>query len=161
MGENNISSIIVEQDKAANTKQNLPSSILFLCTQNAVRSPMAAALLKKFTRNNIFIQSAGIATKDIDGFAVSVLKEVDIDISDHVSLSIENVAISSFDLVVCFSEMARNSAEEICRAVATELEFWPVYDPVNQTEKRTDQLEHYRKLRVQLDELLNKNFNIK
>ncbi len=159
MNKGNLSSEPTTETKVSD-KRKLPSSILFLCTQNAVRSPMAAALLKQLVTKKTFIQSAGIDPKEVNGFAITVLKEVKVDISDHVSLAVEAVALSSFDLVICFSKLAKQHAENICNTVATEFEFWPVYDPVNQAEKREEQLEHYRKLRVQLEELLEANFEI-
>ncbi|MBL1422059.1 MAG: low molecular weight phosphatase family protein [Alphaproteobacteria bacterium] len=144
----------------AETKHKLPTSILFLCSQNAVRSPMAAGIMKQLYGSKIAIDSAGIETKDIDGYAVSVMNEVDVDISQHVSVAIEANYMASFDLVICFSKAARGYAEDICRSVATEFEFWPVYDPVNQAETRTDQLVHYRKLRDELQDLLKNQFVI-
>ncbi len=148
-------------EAAKENKRKLPSSILFLCTQNAVRSPMAASIMQKLCGNKVFIDSAGVATKDVDGYAVAVMREIGIDISNHVSLSIEALSLPAFDLVICFSNEAKQYAEDICKTVATEFEYWPVYDPVNQAEGRSNQLEHYRKLRMQLDELLNTNFDIK
>lgn len=136
----------------------LPNSILFLCSQNAVRSPMAAGIMKNLYGRKLSIDSAGIATKDIDGYAVSVMNEINIDISQHVSLSIEAAYVTSFDVVVCFSESAKEFAENICRTVATQCLYWPVYDPVNQAENRVDQLVHYRKLRDQLLKMLKTKF---
>ncbi|PCI83969.1 MAG: low molecular weight phosphatase family protein [Hyphomicrobiales bacterium] len=144
----------------AETKFKLPSSILFLCSQNAVRSPMAAGIMKQLYGSKIAIDSAGIEAKDIDGYAVSVMNEVNVDISQHVSVAIEANYMASFDLVICFSKAARAYAEDICRSVATEFEFWPVYDPVNQAESRSDQLVHYRKLRDELQDLLKNHFVI-
>lgn len=108
-------------------KQDLPNSILFLCSQNAVRSPMAAGILKHSLGSQIAIDSAGIETKEIDGYAICVMNEIGIDISQHVSVAIEPNYMQSFDLVVCFSPSAKTYAEEICRSVATEFEYWPVY----------------------------------
>ncbi|MGL1920840.1 MAG: low molecular weight phosphatase family protein [Hyphomicrobiales bacterium] len=142
-------------------KLPLPSSILFLCSQNAVRSPMAAGIMKKLYGSQLAIDSAGVETKDIDGYAVTVMNEIDINLAQHVSAAIEPNYMASFDLVICFSKGARDYAQDICRAIATEFEFWPVYDPVNQAEDREEQLGHYRKLRDELDNLLKSKFVIK
>lgn len=58
-------------------------AILFVCTHNAVRSPMAAALLDNAKPKAYYIQSAGLDIQDIDGFAIAVLHEIDVDISTH------------------------------------------------------------------------------
>lgn len=144
----------------SDSKIPLPSSVLFLCSQNAVRSPMAAGIMKKLYGQQLAIDSAGVETKDIDGYAVTVMNEIDINLSNHVSVAIEPNYMTSFDLVICFSKTARDYAQETCRSVATEFEFWPVYDPVNQAEKRDDQLTHYRKLRDELEDLLKSKFVI-
>lgn len=149
-----------ESDLGDVDKRNLPSSILFLCSQNAVRSPMAAAIMRQIYGNKLATDSAGIETKDIDGYAVNVMSEIGIDISQHTPLVIDPNYMTSFDLVVCFSKTAKLYAQDVCRSVATELEYWPVYDPVNQAENRDEQLMHYRKLRDQLQNLLKTKFTI-
>lgn len=148
------------EDIDGGDKIKLPSSVLFLCTQNAVRSPMAAGIMKSEISDKIFIDSAGIQAIDIDGYAITVMDEIDIDISNHVSLSIEANTLAAFDLVVCFSNVANQYVKDICRTVATKFVYWPVYDPVNQAEKRDDQLIHYRQLRDQLKVLLKSKFQI-
>lgn len=114
--------------------------------------------MKQLYSNSIAIDSAGIETKEIDGYAVSVMNEAGIDISQHVSVAIEATYLTSFDLVICFSKQAKTFAQDKCNSVATEFEFWPVYDPVNQAENRDDQLTHYRQLRDELQDLLKSKF---
>ena len=38
----------------------LPSAVLFACAMNAVRSPMAAALMRRLTSKGIYVESAGV-----------------------------------------------------------------------------------------------------
>ena len=38
----------------------LPGAVLFACTQNAIRSPMAAGLMKHFYGHKVFVASCGI-----------------------------------------------------------------------------------------------------
>ena len=40
--------------------EDLPGAILFACTMNAVRSPMAAAIMKHLFGKFIYIDSAGV-----------------------------------------------------------------------------------------------------
>jgi protein-tyrosine-phosphatase len=60
-----------------------PSAVLFSCTWNSVRSPMAEGLLKKVLGHNVYVDSVGAKTMDVDGFAISVMKEIEVDISNH------------------------------------------------------------------------------
>lgn len=79
--------------------------ILFICTGNTCRSPMAEGIFKFMTNNKDFIcQSAGLycingspATPE----AIEVCKEIGIDISEHKSKSLNNIKdISSFDYFI-------------------------------------------------------------
>ena len=57
----------------------LPSAVLFACTMNSVRSPMAEGILKFLHGNNIYIDSTGVRASEVDGFAVAVMDEIGID----------------------------------------------------------------------------------
>ena len=62
---------------------DLPGAVLFACSRNAVRSPMAAALLKHLAGNRIYVDSAGVRAGEPDPFAIAAMEEVGIDISCH------------------------------------------------------------------------------
>ena len=61
----------------------LPGSVLFACSHNAIRSPMAENILRYFHGRRIFVQSAGVRPAELDPFAVAVMDEIGIDISRH------------------------------------------------------------------------------
>ncbi len=46
-----------------------PHAVLFLCGQNSIRSPMAAAIAKHYFGKSIYVQSAGIRAGERDAFA--------------------------------------------------------------------------------------------
>ena len=51
----------------------IPHSVLFCCDHNAIRSPMAEGMMKKFYGRSAYVQSAGVKNDmEIDGFAVAV-----------------------------------------------------------------------------------------
>ena len=53
-----------------------PTAVLFCCDHNAVRSPMAEALMKKFYGQRAYVQSAGVKNDmEIDGFSIAVCRE--------------------------------------------------------------------------------------
>ena len=55
-----------------------PASVLFVCTMNAVRSPMAAALLRHLKGREIYVESAGVEAGALDPLAVEVMAEIGI-----------------------------------------------------------------------------------
>ncbi|MBO9474115.1 low molecular weight phosphatase family protein [Shimia sp. R10_1] len=113
----------------------LPQSVLFCCDQNAVRSPMAEGIMKKFYGLDVYVQSAGIRSDlDIDGFAIAVCDEIGVELARHRTRSFEEMEklgddLSSFDMVVALTPASRSEAEKLTRFDHLELEFWPVTDP--------------------------------
>ncbi len=57
--------------------------VLFVCSHNAARSQMAEALLNKLGSEKFEAESAGLEPGILNPFAVHVLKEEGIDISQH------------------------------------------------------------------------------
>ena len=128
----------------------LPSSVLFACTLNSIRSPMAEALLKHLHGRHIYVDSVGVRDAEIDPFAVAVMDEVGIDISKHRAKTFDELEDTSFDLVVSLSPEAQHSAVELTRTMACEVEFWPVLDPTAVEGSREEMLEAYRMVRDHL-----------
>lgn len=131
----------------------LPSSVLFACSFNAIRSPMAEAILKHFHGRRIYVDSVGVREGMVDGFAVTVMEEIGIDISRHRTKLFEDLEDTSFDLVISMSPEAQHRAVELTRAMACEVEFWAVFDPSVVEGTREERLKAYREVR---DHLLNR-----
>ncbi len=126
----------------------LPGAVLFACTMNQIRSPMAEALLKYLHGRRIFVQSAGVrAGGEVDPFAVQVMDELGIDIERHKTRSFEQLDDDYFDLVVSLAPEAQHQAVERTRNSACELEFWHLPDPSLVEGSREQRLEAYRELR--------------
>ncbi|HEY9163899.1 MAG TPA: low molecular weight phosphatase family protein, partial [Magnetovibrio sp.] len=77
-----------------------PSAVLFACTMNSIRSPMAEAIMKHFHGREVFVDSVGVRTRELEGFAVEVMAEIGIDISHHHPKTFDDLEDSSFDLVI-------------------------------------------------------------
>ena len=129
---------------------DLPGSVLFACTQNALRSPMAEALMKYLHGRQIYVQSAGVRPSEIDPFVVAVLDEIGIDLSRHRARSFEDLEDDYFDLVISLSPEAQHRAVELTRTSSCAIEFWPILDPSLTDGSREVQLEAYRALRDDL-----------
>ncbi|BBK42413.1 ArsC family transcriptional regulator [Allostella vacuolata] len=124
-----------------------PASVLFACTQNSVRSPMAEAILKQLQRSRIFVDSAGLRSEPIDPFAIVIMAEIGLDLSRHRSKSFDELEDTSFDLIVTLSPEAHHRALEMTRTMAVDVEYWPTFDPTIVEGSRPVRLEAYRAVR--------------
>ena len=71
--------------------------VLFLCTLNAVRSPIAEALAKDMFPGHEFF-SAGLIEGPADYFAIEVMDEIGLDISKRKAKSIDEYKNEKFEL---------------------------------------------------------------
>jgi protein-tyrosine-phosphatase len=127
-----------------------PSAVLFSCTWNSVRSPMAEGLLKKVLGHNVYVDSVGAKTMDVDGFAISVMKEIEVDISNHQPKSFDDLHDTSYDLIITLSPEAQHKAMELTRTMHCDVEFWHTFDPSIVEGSRENRLSVYRRIRNQL-----------
>lgn len=128
-----------------------PQSVLFACSMNAVRSPMAESIAKHLFGREIYFQSAGVRTGELDGFAVAAMDEIGIDMSRHKPRTFEDLEDSSFDLIVTLSPEAHHRALEFTRTMAVDVVYWPTIDPTAVQGTRETMLEAYRGVREGLE----------
>jgi protein-tyrosine-phosphatase len=107
---------------------DLPSAVLFACTTNTVRSPMAAAILRHLAGRRAYVESAGVRPDAPDAFAIAAMEEIGIDISRHAPRTLRDLHDTSFDLIVTLSPEAHHQALELTRTMAVEVEYWPTFD---------------------------------
>jgi protein-tyrosine-phosphatase len=124
-----------------------PSSVLFACSMNAVRSPMAEALAKHLFPRQIYVQSAGVRHGELDPFTVKVMEEIGIDLSRHKPHTFEDIEDSNFDLVITLAPEAHHKALDMTRTMAMDVEYWPTPDPQLASGSRDQILESYRQVR--------------
>jgi protein-tyrosine-phosphatase len=103
----------------------LPRSVLFVCTMNAVRSPMAAGLLRHLKGRDLYVESAGVHAGELDPMTIQVMAELGITLGDHHPKSFEEFSGQDFDLVVALSK----EAEQHASARAARIEYWQTADP--------------------------------
>jgi protein-tyrosine-phosphatase len=128
----------------------LPGSVLFCCTLNALRSPMAEAMLKHLHGRLVYVDSVGVRKSAVDDFAVAVMDEIGIDIARHRPKTFEELEDDSFDLIISLSPEAQHQAVEMTRTMACEVEFWNTFDPSLVEGTRDARMEAYRQVRDQL-----------
>lgn len=137
-----------------------PSSVLFACTQNAVRSPMAAGIMKFLAGQTVYVASAGVHAGEPDGFMIAVMDEIGIDVSRHAPNEISELHDTSFDLVVSLSPEAHHQALEMTRTMAVDVIYWPTIDPTIIEGSREQRLDAYRACRDGLFQRIKDYFGI-
>jgi protein-tyrosine-phosphatase len=128
-------------------REHKVASVLFVCGENAIRSPMAEAIAKHLFGSEIYVDSAGVRESEIDPFVVEVLAEIGIDASGHASKCLDDLMDTSFDLIVTLSPEAQHQAIELTRTSAAEVEYWNTLDPSIIEGTREVTLAAYRELR--------------
>jgi len=78
----------------------MKQKVLFLCIHNSARSQIAEGFLKSFYRDKYESYSAGLNPTLLNPYAVEVMKETGIDISNQYSKSINEFKNMKFDNVV-------------------------------------------------------------
>jgi protein-tyrosine phosphatase len=128
----------------------LPGAILFACSHNSLRSPMAEGIMKHLHGRRIFVDSVGVRPGELDPFAAEVMEELGISIENHRAKSFDDLEDGSFDVIITLSPEAQHSAVEMTRTMACEVEFWHTFDPSIVEGNREARLEAYRQVRDQL-----------
>ncbi|HET9893369.1 MAG TPA: helix-turn-helix domain-containing protein [Streptosporangiaceae bacterium] len=84
--------------------------VLFVCTGNSGRSPMAEAMLAQRAGSRILAGSAGIRPKPVHPMAVAVMMDrYGVDIAGRRPVSVEAVAGWRFDFVISLCDRAREA----------------------------------------------------
>jgi protein-tyrosine-phosphatase len=136
--------------------KNRPQAVLFACTRNTVRSPMAEALGRHFFGRQVYFASAGIRRGESNGFAIAVMDEIGIDITKHRPHTFEDLEDACFDVIATLSPEAHHKALEFTRTLATDVVYWPTLDPTAVEGSRERILDAYRDVREALLERIRK-----
>jgi len=130
-------------------------NILFLCTGNSCRSQMAEGLARHLAFPDAAFYSAGIIAKGLDPLAVESMLEVDIDIANHRSKTLDDLGDIRFDLVITLC----GNAHETCpvfphnaRVIHRGYEDPPKL--AMNARSKEEKLGHYRAVRDQINSFL-------
>jgi len=107
--------------------------ILFVCTGNTCRSPMAVALLRHMAPHlNLEIRSAGTAASPgapASPVAIEAMHEVNVDLSDHRSSSLDGYMLEEADIIFCMAERHRKHIVGWFKSVEDKVYLLREFDP--------------------------------
>ena len=100
---------------------------------------------------------------EIDGFAIAVCKEIDVELSRHQVRSFDDMEklgehMIAFDVIIALSKASYHKVLQIASDKNIEIIYWPIKDPVFTSERREEKLTVYRLIRNQLQGLITEAF---
>ncbi|MDC0534339.1 arsenate reductase ArsC [Francisellaceae bacterium] len=121
----------------------MKKNVLFLCVANSARSQMAEGLAKVLLADVATVQSAGSEPSYVHPDAIAALNELNIDIQDQYSKSIDTINLNEVDYIITLC------AEEYCPHVNAKITrlHWPIKDPAH---PENDSLIGFRKARDEI-----------
>jgi protein-tyrosine-phosphatase len=138
-----------------------PRSVLFACTHNVIRSPMAAALVQLRFGPLIRVDCVGVRPhEEVSAMAAFVMDELGADISKHRPKGFDAFADNEqpFDLIVSLSPEAHHQALDRIPELGLTAEYWPTFDPSLTEGSREQVLMEYRAVRDGLDRRIAERF---
>ena len=122
--------------------------VLFLCTGNSARSPVAEALLRR-RAGSVEVASAGSRPKPLHPDAVRVLQEYGIDLAGRSPRHLSEVECERFDFVITLCDRVR----EVCPEFPGPAEHlhWSIQDPVSSAGATADTYPAFQRMAAELD----------
>ncbi|MGC8819382.1 MAG: arsenate reductase ArsC [Athalassotoga sp.] len=133
----------------------MKKSVLFICTHNSARSQMAEGFLRSMYPDRYEVASAGTIASHVNPYAIEVMKEIGIDISNHRSKSIEEFKRMSFDYVITVCDKANETCPFFPGKVHIHRNF---EDPALAAGSDEEKLKVFRKVRDEIRAWIEENF---
>jgi uncharacterized protein (UPF0262 family)/protein-tyrosine-phosphatase len=131
--------------------------VLFVCTRNAVRSPMAESLLALRRGDAGRVSSAGLFGDPVDPLAAAVMAEVGADLNQHKGHALGDIQLGDIDVVISLS--AEGAAAFDPPPTGLSIEHWEIDDPTENEGNRDAQLDAYRGVRIALEKRIAARFS--
>jgi protein-tyrosine-phosphatase len=128
-----------------------PASVLFACTHNIIRSPMAVGLMQLRYGALVRVDSVGLRPgEEVSAMAAFVMDELGVDISRIRPKGFDAFAEldeGPFALIVSLSPEAHHRALDLVPDLGLMAEYWPTFDPSLAEGSREQALMEYRAVR--------------
>ena len=136
--------------------------ILFVCSYNAIRSPMAAAMLNHLAQGALEADSAGLFTEGGHPMTHEVMAEVspaaDAALAHHQPKSWQSIEPAAIELVIVLSTEANRYAGALAERFGCPVEYWPTTDPTQTEGNHEQRLMAFRMVREEITTKLKNRF---
>jgi ArsR family transcriptional regulator, arsenate/arsenite/antimonite-responsive transcriptional repressor / arsenate reductase (thioredoxin) len=103
------------------------AQVLFICSGNSARSPMAAGWLNHLGAGRVTARSAGVTPRPLHPLAVAAMAEHGVDIGGHQATLLDVFAGHRFTRVITLCDRARENCGELPAAPVAA--HWSIPDP--------------------------------
>lgn len=136
--------------------KNTIKKILFICTHNSARSQMAEGFVNSLLSAKFKAYSAGTEPREVNPYAIKVMKEVGIDISKQRAKSIYEFKGEKFDFAVTVCDHAK----ETCPFFpgAREYIHKGFEDPSSFEGTKEEKIKKFREIRDEIKDWIIKTF---
>ena len=131
--------------------------VLFVCTGNSCRSQIAEGLLNKMAAKHFEVYSAGSHPSRVHPIAISIMKEIKINISNHTSNSVAEYLNTDIDIVITVCDDAKLACPIFQKK--TKKIHWSIDDPFQGWDEDEKHLTNFRKARTELQDHIKKFIN--
>ena len=128
----------------------LKKKILFVCTSNSCRSQIAHGLLSNIAGDRFDVFSAGLSPNKVHPMAIEVMKEINIDISDHTSDQLDDYLDKDVDVVITTCDDANESCPVFPGNVVRL--HWSIDDPFESWNVEESNIQLFRDTRNKIEE---------
>src|SRR5690242_4562528 len=128
--------------------------VLILCTGNSARSQMAEGLLRNLAGDRFEAEGAGVAPTHVRPEAITVMRELGIDISQHRSKSVDEFLGQQFDYVITVCDNANEQCPNF--PANTKRIHWSFADPADAKGDEQSRLAVFRRVRDEIAERLQR-----
>jgi len=128
--------------------------VMFLCTANSCRSQMAEGFARELGKGVLVAYSSGAMTAGVQPRAITVMREIGIDITGQKSKEIDTSMLESMDIVVTLC----THAEAACPLTPPSIRrlHWPIHDPVGTVGSEEEIMIEFRKTRDEIKRKIEK-----
>jgi protein-tyrosine-phosphatase len=130
--------------------------VLFVCSGNSYRSPVAEALLKKYAPKDVEVDSAG--TSPINYISIHARefleKEDAVQFLKKSPEGIDSKRLADYDLIVAMEIQHKFSVLRRCPECAGRVEVWNIDDPYDTTMEYEQQI--YQQIKTRTQELIER-----
>ena len=126
--------------------------VLFVCTGNSCRSQIAEGLLNKMAAKYFDVYSAGSHPSRVHPNAISVMKEIKIDISNHTSNAVVEYLNTGIDIVITVCDDAKLACPIFLKK--TIKIDWSINDRFQGWDEDKEHLTNFRKAKTELQDYI-------